>query len=212
MSSRHPIQTSNQHKLYCVLARSKGNCCSVGNRPTRFVPLWSVQIESPISTLSPREKGKEEPFAMADATADLRKSIVGVALGYLARRLGCFRSRNPGAGQWPKKSRLKVRGNKIKGEVKISKWYENNKEKMKKRRRFDGGKKQAAARVRSEARGSPTFWSFPPVFLFFFLSLLFFFTSGRQLLHSSVLTQIPGKSYLLSSNTTTSPTYIHHLL
>lgn len=145
MSSRHPIQTSNQHKLYCVLARSKGNCCSVGNRPTRFVPLWSVQIESPISTLSPREKGKEEPFAMADATADLRKSIVGVALGYLARRLGCFRSRNPGAGQWPKKSRLKVRGNKIKGEVKISKWYENNKEKMKKRRRFDGGKKQAAA-------------------------------------------------------------------
>jgi len=78
MSSRHPIQTSHQHKLYCVFARSKGNCCSVGNRPTRFVPLWSVQIESPISTLSPREKGREEPFAMADATADLRKSIVGV--------------------------------------------------------------------------------------------------------------------------------------
>lgn len=48
---------------------------------TRFVPLCSVQMESPISTRSPSEKGNELPFAMADATADLRKSMCGVVVG-----------------------------------------------------------------------------------------------------------------------------------
>lgn len=33
-------------------------------------------MESPMSTLSPSEKGNELPFAMAAETADLRKSIV----------------------------------------------------------------------------------------------------------------------------------------
>jgi hypothetical protein len=53
---------------------------SQASRRTRFVPLCSAQTESPMSTLSPREKGCPVPLAMADATADLRKSI---AMGYV---------------------------------------------------------------------------------------------------------------------------------
>jgi len=98
-------------------------------------------------------------------------------VGYLARRLGCFRSRNPVAGQWPKKSRLKIRGKKIKGEVKLSKWYENNKERMKKRRRFDGGKKQAAAPRSARGTWIVYFWSFPP---FPYFSSFCFFSSSSQ--------------------------------
>jgi hypothetical protein len=42
---------------------------------TRFVALCSVQIDSSLSSRSPRLYGKELPLAIAEATADLRKSI-----------------------------------------------------------------------------------------------------------------------------------------
>ena len=43
--------------------------------PTFFVPLLKVHIDSSTSTLSPKEYGKGGPLAMADATADFRKSM-----------------------------------------------------------------------------------------------------------------------------------------
>ena len=56
---------------------------------TRFVALWRVQIESDTSTRSPSEYGKELPFAIADATADLRKSMAtDEGKGALERRGG----------------------------------------------------------------------------------------------------------------------------
>ena len=42
---------------------------------TRFVPLCKDQMDSLLSSLSPRLYGKELPLAIADATADFRKSI-----------------------------------------------------------------------------------------------------------------------------------------
>lgn len=42
---------------------------------TRFVPLYKVQIESSISTRSPKVYPNAGPLDMADATADLRKSM-----------------------------------------------------------------------------------------------------------------------------------------
>lgn len=42
---------------------------------TRFMPLLSVHIDCSTSTLSPMEAGKLELFEIADATANLRKSI-----------------------------------------------------------------------------------------------------------------------------------------
>lgn len=42
---------------------------------TLLVPLYNVQIDSSISTLSPKLYGNGGPCAMADATADLRKFI-----------------------------------------------------------------------------------------------------------------------------------------
>lgn len=45
------------------------------NKPTRLVALCSVHSVSFPSTRSPSEKGRELPFAIADATADFRKSI-----------------------------------------------------------------------------------------------------------------------------------------
>lgn len=66
---------------------------------TRFVPLCSVQIESPISTRSPSEKGNELPFAMAEATADLRKSIVVDALATSGK--GSSARVWAAGGQWP---------------------------------------------------------------------------------------------------------------
>jgi hypothetical protein len=42
---------------------------------TLLVPLWSVQMDWSMSTLSPNEYGKAGPLEMADATADLRKSM-----------------------------------------------------------------------------------------------------------------------------------------
>lgn len=66
---------------------------------TRFVPLCSVQIESPISTRSPSEKGNELPFAMAEATADLRKSIVVDALATSGEE--CRARGWAAGGQWP---------------------------------------------------------------------------------------------------------------
>ena len=42
---------------------------------TRLVALCSVHMEGSRSTRSPRAYGKELPFEMAEATADLRKSI-----------------------------------------------------------------------------------------------------------------------------------------
>lgn len=67
-------------------------CCSLNHLPiqrlsasphcalcdvelTLLVPLYSVQIDSSISTLSPKLYGKGGPCAMAEATADLRKFI-----------------------------------------------------------------------------------------------------------------------------------------
>lgn len=52
------------------------NVCPVVYVRTLLVPLYRVQIDSSISTLSPNEYGKGGPLAMADATADLRKSIL----------------------------------------------------------------------------------------------------------------------------------------
>lgn len=43
---------------------------------TLFVPLCSAQIDWSMSTLSPNEYPKEGPLEMADATADLRKSMM----------------------------------------------------------------------------------------------------------------------------------------
>lgn len=42
---------------------------------TLFVALCNVQIDSSLSSRSPRVYGKELPFAIAEATADFRKSI-----------------------------------------------------------------------------------------------------------------------------------------
>lgn len=42
---------------------------------TRFVALWRDQMDSDTSTRSPSEYGNELPLAIADATADLRKSM-----------------------------------------------------------------------------------------------------------------------------------------
>lgn len=42
---------------------------------TFFVPLCRVQMDSSMSTRSPKEYGKGGPEAMAEATADLRKSM-----------------------------------------------------------------------------------------------------------------------------------------
>lgn len=42
---------------------------------TFLTPLCTVQMDSPASILSPIVTGKELDFAMADATADLRKSM-----------------------------------------------------------------------------------------------------------------------------------------
>ena len=52
--------------------------CAGSNGPqgrTRFVPLCRDQMDSLLSSLSPRLYGKELPLAIADATADFRKSI-----------------------------------------------------------------------------------------------------------------------------------------
>lgn len=48
---------------------------SATTRHTLLVPLCSVQIDSSMSTLSPNEYGKGGPFAMAEATADFKKSM-----------------------------------------------------------------------------------------------------------------------------------------
>jgi hypothetical protein len=46
------------------------------SRPlTRFVALCNVQIDSSLSSRSPKVYGKELPLAIADATADFKKSI-----------------------------------------------------------------------------------------------------------------------------------------
>lgn len=44
-------------------------------QPTRLVPLYSVQIDSSTSTLSPNVYGNGGPWDMAEATADFRKSM-----------------------------------------------------------------------------------------------------------------------------------------
>lgn len=64
--------------------------------PTRFVPLLRVHIDSSMSTLSPNEYGNGGPPAIADATADLRKSIEGVS------RMARFVSvrKTAGGGVW----------------------------------------------------------------------------------------------------------------
>lgn len=47
---------------------------------TLLIPLCKVQMDWSRSTMSPKVYGKAGPFAMADATADFRKSIVGGVL------------------------------------------------------------------------------------------------------------------------------------
>lgn len=47
-----------------------------GGERTRLVALCSVHNDSFESTRSPSEKGSELPFEIAEATADLRKSII----------------------------------------------------------------------------------------------------------------------------------------
>jgi len=42
---------------------------------TRFVALCNVHIDSSLSSRSPKVYGKELPLAIADATADFKKSI-----------------------------------------------------------------------------------------------------------------------------------------
>lgn len=86
LRQRKPRLIRNNIKGENAAVRAIVLCNTIYQRPilpagtrkyrTRFVPLWSVQIESPMSTLSPSENGNELPFAMADATADLRKSIL----------------------------------------------------------------------------------------------------------------------------------------
>lgn len=62
-----------------------------------------------MSTLSPSEKGSDEPLAIAEATADFRKSIGRGGGLYLAGVVGCF---SPGGsregGQWPMRGRSRV--------------------------------------------------------------------------------------------------------
>jgi hypothetical protein len=45
---------------------------------TRFVPLYKVQMDSSMSTRSPKVYPNAGPLEMADATADLRKSMASV--------------------------------------------------------------------------------------------------------------------------------------
>jgi hypothetical protein len=48
---------------------------------TFLVPLYSVQMDSSISTTSPKEYGNGGPEAMAEATADRKKSIAKARSG-----------------------------------------------------------------------------------------------------------------------------------
>ena len=50
---------------------------------TLFVPLYSAHIELSTSTRSPNVYGNGGPLEMADATADLRKSMVTSLLNHI---------------------------------------------------------------------------------------------------------------------------------
>jgi hypothetical protein len=56
-----------------------GNREEEKDRRTRLVALCSVHNDSFESTRSPSEKGRELPFEIAEATADLRKSIMSIS-------------------------------------------------------------------------------------------------------------------------------------
>ena len=55
---------------------------------TRFVPLYKAHMELSTSTFSPNVYGNGGPLDMADATADLRKSIDGGRGGAICRIAG----------------------------------------------------------------------------------------------------------------------------
>ena len=73
MASHPPKHRQSVLASYSAANNESAKCPNCMH--TRFVALWRAQIESPISTLSPSEYGNELPLAIADATADLRKSI-----------------------------------------------------------------------------------------------------------------------------------------
>lgn len=72
----------------CGLADCRWKTARRRGQRTRFVPLLSVHTDSSMSTLSPNEYGNGGPVAIADATADLRKSIETGA-GEKNREMGC---------------------------------------------------------------------------------------------------------------------------
>lgn len=64
-----------------VLLRCVSGACSPRAKVvylvhTRLVPLCRVHMDWSTSTMSPNEYGKAGPLAIADATADFRKSMV----------------------------------------------------------------------------------------------------------------------------------------
>jgi len=80
---QQPVHTSlNMPKVYLERPEPPlvvcGGCGAEIMGHTRFVPLCNAHIELSTSTRSPNEYGKGGPLEMADATADLRKSIPGM--------------------------------------------------------------------------------------------------------------------------------------
>jgi hypothetical protein len=68
---------------------------------TRFVPLCNVQIEASMSTRSPKLYPNAGPFEIAEATADLRKSMVALGEPQHTRdKAGC-QSKGHGSAHWP---------------------------------------------------------------------------------------------------------------
>lgn len=61
---------------------------------TFLTALCNAHMDSPTSILSPMVTGKELDLAMADATADLRKSIRGHSAASSSRDEAAFRHKN----------------------------------------------------------------------------------------------------------------------
>ena len=71
------VEDKDRARRAIVLKDVSSVACIVMARRTFLVPLCKAQIDSLLSTLSPMVYGMPLDFAIADATADLRKSMKG---------------------------------------------------------------------------------------------------------------------------------------
>lgn len=67
---------------------------------TLLVPLCKVQIDWSTSTMSPKEYPKAGPLVMAEATADLRKSIIDQTRFYSRSGYGRVASMRKKSKEW----------------------------------------------------------------------------------------------------------------